>query len=180
MLTAVTGINWGVEGKGRVIDLLAENADVVARYQGGNNAGHTVVTEKGKFILNLLPSGILHPDVTCVLGTGMVIDLDHLSNEMQAIEARGVEIGPKNLKLSDKATISMPWNKVQDGLEEDRLAKKGSAFGSTRRGIAYAYSDKQLFSGRTAGPSRPCRPDRGRPRTLCPSLRRAHSGNAVL
>ena len=180
MLTAVTGINWGDEGKGRVIDLLAENADVVARYQGGNNAGHTVVTEKGKFILNLLPSGILHPDVTCVLGTGMVIDLDHLSNEMQAIEARGVEIGPKNLKLSDKATISMPWHKLQDGLEEDRLAKKGSAFGSTRRGIAYAYSDKQLFSGRTAGPPRPCRPDGGRPRTLCPSLRRAHSGNAVL
>ena len=142
MLTAVTGINWGDEGKGRVIDLLAENADVVARYQGGNNAGHTVVTEKGKFILNLLPSGILHPDVTCVLGTGMVIDLDHLANEMQAIEARGVEISPKNLKLSDKATISMPWHKVQDGLEEDRLAQKGSAFGSTRRGIAYAYSDK--------------------------------------
>ena len=142
MLTAVTGINWGDEGKGRVIDLLAENADVVARYQGGNNAGHTVVTEKGKFILNLLPSGILHPDVTCVLGTGMVIDLEHLANEMQAIEARGVEVSPKNLKLSDKATISMPWHKVQDGLEEDRLAQKGSAFGSTRRGIAYAYSDK--------------------------------------
>ena len=142
MLTAVTGINWGDEGKGRVIDLLAEHADIVARYQGGNNAGHTVVTEKGKFILNLLPSGILHPDVTCVLGTGMVIDLDHLANEMQAIEARGVEVSPKNLKLSDKATISMPWHKVQDGLEEDRLAKKGSAFGSTRRGIAYAYSDK--------------------------------------
>ena len=68
MLTAVTGINWGDEGKGRVIDLLAEHADIVARYQGGNNAGHTVVTEQGKFILNLLPSGILHPDVTCVLG----------------------------------------------------------------------------------------------------------------
>ena len=100
------------------------------------------INDKGKFILNLLPSGILHPDVTCVLGTGMVIDLDHLANEMQAIEARGVEISPKNLKLSDKATISMPWHKVQDGLEEDRLAQKGSAFGSTRRGIAYAYSDK--------------------------------------
>ena len=124
MLTAVTGINWGDEGKGRVIDLLAENADVVARYQGGNNAGHTVVTEKGKFILNLLPSGILHPDVTCVLGTGMVIDLDHLANEMQAIEARGVEISPKNLKLSDKATISMPWHKVQDGLEKTALPKR--------------------------------------------------------
>ena len=142
MLTAVTGINWGDEGKGRVIDLLAENADIVARYQGGNNAGHTVVTEKGKFILNLLPSGILHPEVTCVLGTGMVIDLEHLAGEMEAIEARGVKVEPENLKLSDKATISMPWHKVQDGLEEDRLAKKGSAFGSTRRGIAYAYSDK--------------------------------------
>ena len=94
MLTAVTGINWGDEGKGRVIDLLAEHADIVARYQGGNNAGHTVVTEQGKFILNLLPSGILHPDVTCVLGTGMVIDLDHLANEMQAIEARGVPSAP--------------------------------------------------------------------------------------
>ena len=93
MLTAVTGINWGDEGKGRVIDLLAENADIVARYQGGNNAGHTVVTEKGKFILNPLPSGILHPDVTCVLGTGMVIDLEHLAGEMEAIEARGVKGG---------------------------------------------------------------------------------------
>ena len=142
MLTAVTGINWGDEGKGRVIDLLAEHADIVARYQGGNNAGHTVVTEQGKFILNLLPSGILHPEVTCVLGAGMVIDLDHLAGEMDAIETRGITVGPENLKLSDKATISMPWHKVQDGLEEDRLAKKGSAFGSTRRGIAYAYSDK--------------------------------------
>ena len=144
MLTAVTGINWGDEGKGRVIDLLAEHADVVARYQGGNNAGHTVVTEQGKFILNLLPSGILHPDVVCVLGAGMVIDLDHLAGEMDAIEERGVKVGSENLKLSDKATISMPWHKVQDGLEEDRLAKKGSAFGSTRRGISPAYSDKYM------------------------------------
>ena len=74
MLTAVTGINWGDEGKGRVIDLLAETADVVVRYQGGNNAGHTVVTDQGKFILNLIPSGILRPEVTCVMGGGMVID----------------------------------------------------------------------------------------------------------
>ena len=142
MLTAVTGINWGDEGKGRVIDLLAENADIVARYQGGNNAGHTVVTEQGKFVLNLLPSGILHPDVVCVLGTGMVIDLDHLAGEIRSIEERGIKISPAHLKLSDKATISLPWHRVQDGLEEDRLAKKGKAFGSTRRGIAYAYSDK--------------------------------------
>ena len=127
MLTAVTGINWGDEGKGRVIDLLAENADIVARYQGGNNAGHTVVTEQGKFVLNLLPSGILHPDVVCVLGTGMVIDLDHLAGEIRSIEERGIKISPAHLKLSDKATISLPWHRVQDGLEEDRLAKKGKA-----------------------------------------------------
>ena len=130
MLTAVTGINWGDEGKGRVIDLLAENADVVVRYQGGNNAGHTVVTDNCKFVLNLLP------------GDGMVVDLDHLENEVESIREKGIVISPQNLKLSKHATISMPWHKIQDELEEDRLAKTGSAFGSTRRGIAYAYSDK--------------------------------------
>ena len=142
MLTAVTGINWGDEGKGRVIDLLAEKADVVVRYQGGNNAGHTVVTDQGKFILNLLPSGILHSNVICVLGDGMVIDLEHLTNEITQIEKRGITIDADHLKLSKKATISMPWHRIQDELEEDRLAKTGSAFGSTKRGIAYVYSDK--------------------------------------
>ena len=111
MLTAVTGINWGDEGKGRVIDLLAENADVVVRYQGGNNAGHTVVTDNCKFVLNLLPSGILHPDVTCILGDGMVVDLDHLENEVESIREKGIVISPQNLKLSKHATISMPWHK---------------------------------------------------------------------
>ncbi len=142
MLTAVTGINWGDEGKGRVIDLLAEQADVVVRYQGGNNAGHTVVTENGKFVLNLLPSGILHPNVVCVLGDGMVVDLEHLAGEIRQICEKGVNVTKENLKLSKRATISMPWHRIQDELEEDRLAKTGSAFGSTRRGIAYAYSDK--------------------------------------
>lgn len=142
MLTAVTGINWGDEGKGRVIDLLAEKADIVVRYQGGNNAGHTVVTNTGKFILNLLPSGIIHPDVVCVLGDGMVVDLEHLASEIQSIRDKGVAVSPVNLKLSARATISMPWHRVQDELEEARLAKTGSAFGSTKRGIAYAYSDK--------------------------------------
>ena len=142
MLTAVTGINWGDEGKGRVIDLLAEHADIVVRYQGGNNAGHTVVNKQGKFVLNLLPSGILHPDVVCVLGDGMVIDLNHLSNEIAQIRTQDISVSPKNLKLSTKATISMPWHKIQDELEEERLSKSGAAFGSTKRGIAYAYSDK--------------------------------------
>lgn len=142
MLTSVTGINWGDEGKGRVIDLLAEQADIVVRYQGGNNAGHTVVTNQGKFILNLLPSGILHENVVCVLGDGMVIDLEHLTNEISQIEKRGISVNSDHLKLSKKATISMPWHRIQDELEEDRLAKTGSAFGSTKRGIAYVYSDK--------------------------------------
>ena len=142
MLTAVTGINWGDEGKGRVIDLLAEHADIVVRYQGGNNAGHTVVNKQGKFVLNLLPSGILHPDVVCVLGDGMVIDLNHLSNEIAQIRTQDVSVSPKNLKLSTRATISMPWHKIQDELEEERLSKSGAAFGSNKRGIAYAYSDK--------------------------------------
>lgn len=142
MLTAVTGINWGDEGKGRVIDLLAEKADIVVRYQGGNNAGHTVVTNTGKFILNLLPSGIIHPDAVCVLGDGMVVDLEHLASEIQSIRDKGVAVSPANLKLSARATISMPWHRVQDELEEARLAKTGSEFGSTKRGIAYAYSDK--------------------------------------
>lgn len=142
MLTAVTGINWGDEGKGRVIDLLAENADIVVRYQGGDNAGHTVVTDQGKFVLNLLPSGILHPDVTCVLGDGMVVDLDHLTREIHDIREKGIAVTPAHLKLSARATISMPWHRIQDELEEDRLSRSGAAFGSTRRGIAYAYSDK--------------------------------------
>ena len=142
MLTSVVGINWGDEGKGRVIDLLAEHADVVVRYQGGNNAGHTVVTPQGKFVLNLLPSGILHPQVVCALGAGLVIDLEHLDKEMASLQEKGVSITPANLKLSDKATISMPWHKIQDELEEERLSKSGAAFGSTHRGIAYAYSDK--------------------------------------
>ena len=127
MLTSVTGINWGDEGKGRVIDLLAENADIVVRYQGGNNAGHTVVTNQGKFVLNLLPSGILHPDVICILGDGMVVDLEHLANEIKQIEDRGIQINPKHLKLSKKATISMPWHRIQDELEENRLERTGSA-----------------------------------------------------
>lgn len=142
MLNAVTGINWGDEGKGRVIDRLAEQADIVVRYQGGNNAGHTVVTEQGKFVLNLLPSGILHSNVVCILGDGMVVDLEHLSKEIEQIREKGIAVNPDHLKLSKRATISMPWHRIQDELEEDRLAKNGTAFGSTRRGIAYAYSDK--------------------------------------
>ena len=140
MLTAIVGTNWGDEGKGRMVDLLSENYDIVVRYQGGNNAGHTVVNDKGKFILNLLPSGILRDDTVNVLGAGIVIDLEHLFNETARLRAGGIAISPVNLKISDRATICMPYHKLLDGLEEDRLGDK--KFGSTRRGISPVYSDK--------------------------------------
>jgi adenylosuccinate synthase len=142
MLTAVVGINWGDEGKGRMVDLLSGHYDIVSRYQGGNNAGHTVVNERGKFILNLLPSGILRPETVNVMGPGMVIDLEHLAKETASLRDKGVAIGPDHLKISDRATICMPYHKLLDGLEEDRLA--GKKFGSTRRGIAPVYADKYM------------------------------------
>ena len=140
MLTSICGINWGDEGKGRMVDLLSEKFDIVCRYQGGNNAGHTVINERGKFILNLLPSGILREDVVNVMGNGMVIDIKHLVEEMGRLTAAGIRITPENLKISDRAVITMPYNVLQDCLEEDRLA--GKKFGSTRRGIAPVYADK--------------------------------------
>lgn len=128
MLTSITGINWGDEGKGRMVDLLSQDYDIVARYQGGDNAGHTVMTERGKFVLNLIPSGVLRPDVVCVMGGGMVIDPEHLEKEIASLTEKGVEISPKNLKISDRATITMPFHVAQDGLEEERLSKTGAQF----------------------------------------------------
>ncbi|MDE7054150.1 MAG: adenylosuccinate synthetase, partial [Oscillospiraceae bacterium] len=142
MLTAIVGINWGDEGKGRMVDLLSERYHVVVRYQGGNNAGHTVVNDRGKFILNLMPSGILRQGTVNVLGPGMVVDVEHLCGEVQRLREGGIEVTPDNLKISDKATICMPYHKLLDGLEEDRLA--GKKFGSTRRGIAPVYADKYM------------------------------------
>ncbi|WP_314049368.1 adenylosuccinate synthase [Peptostreptococcus stomatis] len=145
MLTAITGINWGDEGKGRMVDLLSEDYDIVVRYQGGNNAGHTVVNDRGKFILNLLPSGILRPDVVNVIGNGVVVDIKHLVGEINKLRGLGIEITPDNLKLSDRAVIVMPYHVDQDCLEEDRLAD--AKFGSTKRGIAPVYGDKYMKKG---------------------------------
>ena len=145
MLTAITGINWGDEGKGRMVDLLCQDYDVVVRYQGGNNAGHTVVNPRGSFILNLIPSGIFHENVVNVMGNGMVIDLHHLCGEIENLRKGGIEITPKNLKISDRAIVCMPYHVDQDCLEETRLADK--KYGSTRRGIAYVYGDKYMKKG---------------------------------
>lgn len=142
MLTAITGINWGDEGKGRMVDLLSRDYKVVVRYQGGNNAGHTVVNEKGKFILNLLPSGVLREDVVNVMGPGMVIDLAHLCGELDRLAAAGIRLTPQRLKISDKAVICLPYHPQQDCLEEERLGD--AKYGSTRRGIAPVYGDKYL------------------------------------
>ncbi len=142
MLTAICGINWGDEGKGKMVDLFSRDYDIVCRYQGGNNAGHTVINERGKFVLNLLPSGILRREVVNVLGNGMVIDVKHLTNEAQKLREKGVEITPENLKISDKAVITMPYHVLLDCLEEERL--KDKKFGSTRRGIAPVYADKYM------------------------------------
>ena len=145
MLTAIVGINWGDEGKGRMVDLLSSEYDVICRYQGGNNAGHTVVNDKGRFILNLLPSGILRSETVNVMGNGMVIDIEHLRGEMKRLTDRGIAITPDHLKISDKAIICMPYHKQLDCLEEDRLGD--AKFGSTRRGIAPVYSDKYMKKG---------------------------------
>ena len=110
MLTAIVGINWGDEGKGRMVDLLSKDYDIICRYQGGNNAGHTVINERGKFILNLLPSGILRETTVNVMGNGMVIDIEHLVNEMKALTDKGIKITPDNLKISDKAIICMTYH----------------------------------------------------------------------
>lgn len=142
MLTSICGINWGDEGKGRMVDLLSQEYDVVVRYQGGNNAGHTVINDKGKFVLNLLPSGILREEVVNVMGNGMVIDIKHLVGEISRLREGGIKISPENLKISDKAVICMPYNVMQDCLEEGRLADK--KFGSTRRGIGPIYGDKYM------------------------------------
>lgn len=142
MLTAVVGINWGDEGKGRMVDLLSSEYDVVVRYQGGNNAGHTVINDRGKFVLNLLPSGILRETTVNVMGNGMVIDIAHLAGEIRNLKANGIKVNVDNLKISDKAVICMPYHRELDVLEETRLSHK--KYGSTQRGIAPAYSDKYL------------------------------------
>ena len=137
---AVVGINWGDEGKGRMVDLLTEDYDVVVRFQGGGNAGHTVINDKGKFALHLLPSGVFRDGVVNILGNGVAVDPENLWKELQDVADKGVEITPEGLKISDRASLLMPWHRELDGLEEARLADKN--YGSTKQGIAPFYSDK--------------------------------------
>ena len=139
---AIVGINWGDEGKGRMVDYFAERFNVVVRYQGGNNAGHTVINEYGKFALNLLPSGIFHPTTLNLLGAGVVVDLKHINEEMGRLRDKGVSITPENFRISDRAIMVLPMHPNQDKWEEQRLGK--DHFGSTLRGISPVYGDKYM------------------------------------
>lgn len=142
----VVGANWGDEGKGRIVDFLAENASASIRFQGGNNAGHTVVNDFGTFKLHQLPSGIFNPDCIAVLGPGMVISPAALSEEIAEVNAAGVDV---KLCISDRATLCLPLHALEDTLEEVRLAD--AAYGSTRQGIAPAYGDRVMKKGILVG-----------------------------
>jgi adenylosuccinate synthase len=136
----VVGTQWGDEGKGKVVDLLTRQADLVVRFQGGNNAGHTLVVGKDKFILHLIPSGILHAGKKCLIGNGVVVDLEVLQKEILSLQERGVDVSPKNLGLSEKAHLILPFHKHLDLARE---AQKGKAsIGTTGRGIGPCYEDK--------------------------------------
>jgi adenylosuccinate synthase len=144
----VVGAQWGDEGKGKIVDLLTERVQVVARYNGGHNAGHTVIVGGQKFVLHLIPSGILHPGILCVLGAGMVIDPWALETEMRELETKGVAFDD-NLLLSDRAHLILPHHRELEMLYEER--RGGRRIGTTRRGIGPAYEDKAGRRGVTAG-----------------------------
>ena len=137
---AIVGINWGDEGKGRMVDYLSQRFDVVVRYQGGGNAGHTVINDMGKFALHLLPSGVFHKGVMNILGNGVALDCENLLSEIETLRAAGVPVSPENLLVSDRASLLLPWHRELDALEEARL--KDKQYGSTKQGIAPFYSDK--------------------------------------
>lgn len=143
MVRAIVGANWGDEGKGKITDMLADESDIIIRFQGGSNAGHTIVNEYGKFVLHLLPSGVFHSNVTNVIGNGVALNIPYLKKELEELEARGVP-APQIL-VSDRAQILMPYHVLLDTYEEERLA--GASYGSTRSGIAPFYSDKYAKIG---------------------------------
>lgn len=147
-VSAVVGAQWGDEGKGRIVDYLAQTADVVIRFQGGDNAGHTVVNDYGKFALHILPSGIFNPDTRCIVGTGTVVNPDQLIKELGELEAAGVDTD--NLVVSDRAHLVLPYHPRLDGLEEAGRSA-GTKIGTTKRGIGPTYADKAARCGLRMG-----------------------------
>ena len=143
MVRAIVGANWGDEGKGKITDMLGEKSDIIVRFQGGSNAGHTIINEYGKFALHLLPSGVFYQHTTCVIGNGVALNIPYLQREIDDIVSQGV---PKpHILVSDRAQILMPYHIDFDAYEEERLG--GKAFGSTKSGIAPFYSDKYAKIG---------------------------------
>jgi adenylosuccinate synthase len=142
-VTAVVGAQWGDEGKGKITDLLAQEADVVIRYQGGNNAGHTVVNQHGTFKLHLVPSGIFNANALCIVGTGTVVNLQVLCEELRNLEAHGISTA--NLRVSDRAHLIMPWHTVLDRLDERERGRQ--KLGTTGQGVGPAYADKVARHG---------------------------------
>ena len=143
MITAVVGANWGDEGKGKITDMLAEKADIIVRFQGGANAGHTIVNNYGKFALHSLPSGVFYNHTTSIIGNGVALNIPTLVGEVKSIVDKGVPM-PKIL-VSDRAQIVMSYHVLFDQYEEERLG--GKSFGSTKSGIAPFYSDKYAKIG---------------------------------
>ena len=146
MVKAIVGANWGDEGKGKITDLLASESDIVIRFQGGANAGHTIINEYGKFALHLMPSGVCHKNIVNIIGNGVAFNIPKFIEELNALKERGIE--PK-IKVSDRAQIVMPYHILFDQYEEERLG--GKAFGSTKSGIAPFYSDKYAKIGFQVG-----------------------------
>ena len=141
----VVGTQWGDEGKGKVVDLLTEGVDGIVRFQGGNNAGHTLVVGGQKFILHLIPSGVLHQSKICFIGNGVVVDPTVLLGEIDRLAERGVAVGPERLRISDRAHLIMPWHQALDLAREK--AKGKDAIGTTGRGIGPCYEDKAARVG---------------------------------
>ncbi len=148
-VTAIVGAQWGDEGKGRLVDYLAQDADMVIRFQGGDNAGHTVINEYGKFALHILPSGIFNPETTCIVGAGTVVNLETMQEELQGVLDQGGFM-PKKLYIDRRAHLILPFHRALDGAEE-ASKKKEWAVGTTKRGIGPVYSDKASRKGIRAG-----------------------------
>jgi adenylosuccinate synthase len=146
-VTAIVGAQWGDEGKGKITDLLAQEADVVVRFGGGSNAGHTVINEFGEFKLHLIPSGVFNPDATVLIGTGTVIDFDYLESELEQLEACNVSYS--GLRISSRAHLTMPYHVALDGLQDS--SREDFVIGTTRRGVGPTYVDKADRVGIQAG-----------------------------
>ena len=144
MNTVLVGLQWGDEGKGKVIDYLCRSSDVVVRFQGGNNAGHTVVVNGKKFVFHLIPSGILRQNKVCVIGNGVVVDPKVLIDEIKCLKKQGIKVSPKNLKISNLSHLIMPYHRIMDSLREKKRIQK---IGTTKRGIGPCYADKVARCG---------------------------------